>query len=55
MTGDFHLIDYIFDLFFGKPYRMPSEQYFLWHFNPFCKKIEEVYKSLNGQVQAFFI
>ncbi len=23
MTGDFRLIDYIFDLFFGKPNRMP--------------------------------
>ncbi len=28
---------------------------FLWHFNPFWEKIEEVYNSLNGQVQAFFI
>ncbi len=46
MTGDFRLIDYIFD---NVHFRQ-----FLWHFNPFYKKIEGVYKSLNGQVQAFF-
>ncbi len=64
MTGGFHLIDSIFYLFLGKPYHMPLEHLengtsrkgkCLWHFNPFSKKIEEVYNSLNGQVQAFFI
>ncbi len=60
MTGGFCLIDYIFDLFLGKSLENTWKTdrvawdnfYYIWI--RFCKKIEEVYNSLNGQVQAFF-
>ncbi len=60
MTGDFPLIiGFIFDLFLGKPYSMPSEhlEYGMSCLGRFyvCKKFGKVSNLLNGQVQVFFV
>ncbi len=59
MTGDFPIIiGFIFDLFLGKPYSMPSEhlEYGMSCLGQFyvCKKVGKVSNLLNGQVQVFF-